>query len=502
MTINACVFDAYGTLFDVSAAAREAAEEPGRDALAACWQALAATWRDKQLAYSWLRAVTGEHADFWQVTGEALDYAMEAHGLGDPELRERLMTLYFELSAYPEVPSMLKALKAAGKTTAILSNGAPEMLLGAVTSAGIGDVLDAVISVEDVGVFKPDQRVYDLVETQAGRAAGGGALRVVQRLGCRRGSRLRLPIRMGQPRRAADGQAALAARPRARRSNAHPRACREALMPNFTASDGTRIHYRDEGEGLPVLCLAGLTRNASDFDYVAPHLTGCRLIRPDYRGAVALGWSGAETYTVPQEAKDQIELLDHLGLEAAAIIGTSRGGLIGMGLGAMQRERVLGLCLNDVGPALSRDGLERIFDYVGRNPAARTHADLAAALPGAMPGFDNVPPSRWLEEARKHYDETPKGLKINYDPALRQSFMAAFEGDLPESWPLFEKLEGLPLALIRGENSDLLTRETANRMREIHPDMVFAEVPDRAHIPFLDEPEALRALDQWLEKMR
>ncbi|MBY6154157.1 haloacid dehalogenase type II [Vannielia litorea] len=165
MTIKACVFDAYGTLFDVSAAAREAASEPGREALAGCWQALAETWRQKQLGYSWLRAITGAHCDFWQVTGEALDYALAEQKLADPELRERLMALYFELSAYAEVPEMLTELKAAGFATAILSNGSPEMLAGAVTSAGVGGVLDAVISVEDVGVFKPDRRVYDLVGT-------------------------------------------------------------------------------------------------------------------------------------------------------------------------------------------------------------------------------------------------------------------------------------------------------------------------------------------------
>ena len=165
MTIKACVFDAYGTLFDVSAAAREAAEEPGREALAGCWQALAESWRHKQLSYSWIRAITDEHADFWQVTGDALDYAMAEQKLTEPELRKRLMALYFELSAYPEVPDMLTKLKAAGFATAVLSNGSPDMLLGAVTSAGIGGALDAVLSVEDVGVFKPDRRVYDLVGT-------------------------------------------------------------------------------------------------------------------------------------------------------------------------------------------------------------------------------------------------------------------------------------------------------------------------------------------------
>ncbi|MEL6518703.1 MAG: haloacid dehalogenase type II [Pseudomonadota bacterium] len=169
MAITTCVFDAYGTLFDVSAAARIAAEEPGRAALAETWQALAAQWRAKQLQYTWLRAVTGDHTDFWQVTKDGLDWAMEAVGLGeDPELRERLLALYWELAAYKEVHVMLAKLKAAGRTTAILSNGSPDMLEGAVTSAGIAETLDAVLSVESVGVFKPDARVYDLVGSTFG----------------------------------------------------------------------------------------------------------------------------------------------------------------------------------------------------------------------------------------------------------------------------------------------------------------------------------------------
>lgn len=163
MPITTCVFDAYGTLFDVTAAARAAAAEPGRTALAAKAAELANIWRLKQLQYTWLRAVADAHTDFWKVTQDGLDFALEATGLADPELRERLLALYWELSAYPEVPQMLHELKAAGLKTAILSNGSPDMLDGAVKSAGISDVLDAVLSVEDVGVFKPDRRVYDLV---------------------------------------------------------------------------------------------------------------------------------------------------------------------------------------------------------------------------------------------------------------------------------------------------------------------------------------------------
>ena len=170
MPITTCVFDAYGTLFDVSAAARIAAEEPGRDELAACWQKVANDWRLKQLQYTWLRAVTGDHADFWDVTQNGLDWAMEANGLDDPELRERLLALYWELRAYKEVPFMLAHLKAAGMNTAILSNGSPNMLDGAVSSAGIGEHLDDVLSVEDVGVFKPHASVYNLVGKRFGCA--------------------------------------------------------------------------------------------------------------------------------------------------------------------------------------------------------------------------------------------------------------------------------------------------------------------------------------------
>lgn len=168
MPITTCVFDAYGTLFDVNAAAREAAAEPGRGALAEVWPKLAADWRTKQLEYTWLRAVAGRHTDFWRVTQDGLDWAMEASGLDDAQLRDRLLALYRELSAYPEVPEMLAALKSRGLSTAILSNGAPDMLDAAVQSAGIGGSLDAVLSVETVQVFKPHDKVYDMVMDRFG----------------------------------------------------------------------------------------------------------------------------------------------------------------------------------------------------------------------------------------------------------------------------------------------------------------------------------------------
>ncbi len=164
MPITTCIFDAYGTLFDVAAAARQAASEPSFAPLAQDWPVLAEQWRLKQLQYTWLRAITGAHTDFWEVTQDGLDWALEKTGhAGDAALRARLLALYWELEAYPEVPAMLAALKAAGLNTAILSNGSPDMLDGAVQSAQIGDLLDDCLSVQSVGIFKPDARVYDLV---------------------------------------------------------------------------------------------------------------------------------------------------------------------------------------------------------------------------------------------------------------------------------------------------------------------------------------------------
>ncbi|SHG50692.1 haloacid dehalogenase type II [Cognatishimia maritima] len=163
MPITTCVFDAYGTLFDVAAAARIAAGEPGMEALQERWPQIARDWRLKQLQYSWLRAITGDHTEFWQVTQDGLDWALEAAGLTDESIRARLLQLYWELPAYPEVPQMLTTLKDKGLQTAILSNGDPKMLGAAIQSAQLGPLLDDSLSVEEVGIFKPDARVYDIV---------------------------------------------------------------------------------------------------------------------------------------------------------------------------------------------------------------------------------------------------------------------------------------------------------------------------------------------------
>jgi 2-haloacid dehalogenase len=164
--IKACVFDAYGTLFDVNSAARSA-----QDSLAEKWQPLAELWRAKQLQYTWLRGLAGRHADFWQVTGDALDFALTTLHLEDAELRRRLMNLYLVLDAYPEVPGALRQLKAAGMKLAILSNGTPAMLAAAAAHARIADLFDAILSVEEVQIYKPHPSAYGLACTRLGLAA-------------------------------------------------------------------------------------------------------------------------------------------------------------------------------------------------------------------------------------------------------------------------------------------------------------------------------------------
>ena len=155
--IRACVFDAYGTLFDYASAAAHC-----RDALGDKFDRLVALWRDKQLQYTWLRATQNRHVDFWHVTGDALDFALETLAIDDRALRERLMNLYLTLDAFPEVTDTLSRLKALGLKTAILSNGAPAMLEAVVGNAKISSLLDAVLSVEEVGVYKPHPKVYQL----------------------------------------------------------------------------------------------------------------------------------------------------------------------------------------------------------------------------------------------------------------------------------------------------------------------------------------------------
>ncbi len=276
-------------------------------------------------------------------------------------------------------------------------------------------------------------------------------------------------------------------------------------MAKFTTSDGLSLYFDDTGgDGPVVLCLAGLTRNSTDFDYALPAMSDARVIRMDYRGRGKSDFAkDFTTYNVAREAQDALELLDHLGLEQTAILGTSRGGLIALTLMAIAPRRLTGVCFNDIGPVVETSGLEIILVFIGRNPPWKTYEQAQLAYAQRMMGFANVPDSRWRQEVEKHYLATPQGLTINYDPKLRDATLAAFDPKAPppDLWPLFDALQGRPVAGLRGQNSDILSAQTFARMQSRLP-MLAATVPDRAHVPFLDEPAATAVLRDWVTQLK
>jgi len=276
-------------------------------------------------------------------------------------------------------------------------------------------------------------------------------------------------------------------------------------MAEFTTSDGLKLYYEEAGTGQPVLCLAGLTRNARDFDFMAPHLPDVHLIRMDYRGRGKSDYDPDFTnYNIIREAHDAVELLDHLGLAQVVILGTSRGGLIAMVLAQMFKERLRGVILNDIGPDISLTGLERIMKYIGHDPDYADYDQAAEGLKsGLAKGFPDVWLARWREHAEHLWQAREGRLRLRYDPKLAEAFQAQIDsGEVPDLWPLYDCLMGLPLALIRGANSDLLEIATAEKMQARHPGMIMATVPNRGHVPFLDEVEALTAIKSLLEQTR
>ena len=274
----------------------------------------------------------------------------------------------------------------------------------------------------------------------------------------------------------------------------------------FHALDNARLAYRDQGAGVPILCLAGLTRGQNDFDALWRAFDGAangvRFISMDYRGRGASDFTGARTYSVEQEAADALHLLDHLSLPKAAILGTSRGGLIGLLLSATAASRISGLCLNDIGPEINPDALARIAKHVGVKPKARDFAGFADDLEKSQAGFKNIPQDRWLAEAKRLSLHTPNGLELTYDPALKNAVLQSMATPAPDLWSSFIQYAPKVLALIHGLNSDLLTEDTVIKMRTLRPDMIYGGVPDRGHIPFLDEPESLSTLKAFVTALK
>lgn len=258
---------------------------------------------------------------------------------------------------------------------------------------------------------------------------------------------------------------------------------------------------------VPLLMMHGLTRNSRDFeplaDILAPHY---RLIVPDQRGR---GLSARDpdpaNYRIDLYMQDMFSLLDGLGIEKVAIIGTSMGGLMGMGMAAMRPSAITALVLNDIGPALEPEGLARIQGYVGdAGPAPdwESAAQRCAAING--PAFPRYGPDQWIAFARRTWVETARGIELDYDPAIAASIAPSSEGTPaptipPALWPLWQALDALPVLTVRGALSDLLSQATVEEMARTHAGpFAFAQVPDVGHAPILDEPEARDAIVRFL----
>jgi pimeloyl-ACP methyl ester carboxylesterase len=274
-----------------------------------------------------------------------------------------------------------------------------------------------------------------------------------------------------------------------------------------TAADGTRLYVDDRGAIasplIPVLCLPGLTRNSQDFEPVFDLLEGKRrVIAMDLRGrGRSARANDPATYTPATELQDVLAVLDHLQLERVALIGTSRGGIVGMAMAALAKQRLAGLFLNDIGGQIEAVSLQRIAETTGR-PVRYPNWDKAAeGFARNAVGFAALPHETWLKVVKRIYRESDGQIVENHDLALAKTLSppeAIAAGKPAELWALVPALEDLPVALLRGEGSDLLSPATVKRMQGMLPKIRVTTVPGRGHVPFLDEAESVAAIEEWL----
>lgn len=277
-----------------------------------------------------------------------------------------------------------------------------------------------------------------------------------------------------------------------------------------SAADGTRLYARDyaprQEKGLtPVVCLPGLTRNAKDFEALAPALAAeRRVLALDFRGRGKSGWADPSTYRPDQEVSDTLLLLDHLGVGRFAIIGTSRGGIVAMVMAARALPRMAGVLFNDIGPKIDIEGLLRIRSYLGADPQFDDWAAAVAAIKATNPGFPGLSEEQWLTFARRVFRDDNGRPRADYDPGLAQNFPSVEDiraGKMPELWALLDMMADVPSTVLRGEHSDLLSAETVARMQQHHRALAAVTVPERGHVPFLDEPESTAAIAEWLARV-
>ncbi len=272
----------------------------------------------------------------------------------------------------------------------------------------------------------------------------------------------------------------------------------------YGAEDGLRLYFRDYGDALsprlPVLCLPGLTRNSKDYHKLALRLAPeRRVLCPDYRGrgrsAYDPDW---HNYAPTVYVNDLRHLLAATNVHRAVIIGTSMGAFLAMGLSLMMPMAVAAVVLNDAGPDLHPKGLARILGYIGTDRPQADWDSAARTLREMLPGLSIDTDEGWRDFARNTYREGEDGLlHFDWDTNLARPLRTG-TGDMPDLWALFRSLRRIPVLALRGENSDLLSAETFERMGEVIPAMARVIVPNTGHAPTLAEPAAAQALDEFL----
>jgi len=278
----------------------------------------------------------------------------------------------------------------------------------------------------------------------------------------------------------------------------------------YNSTDGLRLHYRDYAGGspdqAPILCLPGLTRNARDFEPVAERFAGdWRVMALDFRGR---GGSAPDPepsrYMPATYARDVIKLLDELGIADAVFVGTSLGGLVTMLIGAMENERIAGALLNDIGPEVAPEGIERIRTYVGKPVTWPSFAAAAEAMMGRMGDvYPHWSAAEWERFARRCCREEGALIVYDYDMRIAEPFAEANDATQPDLWPWLEHLKGRPVTILRGDRSDLFTAATAERMaRELGADAELVTIKDVGHAPSFDEPESIAAVERLLARVK
>jgi pimeloyl-ACP methyl ester carboxylesterase len=275
----------------------------------------------------------------------------------------------------------------------------------------------------------------------------------------------------------------------------------------YRSDDGLVLFARDYNTArrskTPVLCLSGLTRSSKDFETVAPILAQeRRVICVDFRGRGNSQYAAdLLTYRPDIELADTILLLRKLNIERVAIIGTSRGGIVGMLMAGLQPEMLAGLFLNDIGPVLDAPGLLRIRSYLGVDPHCADWEQAMNGLRKSNPGFKDMTQADWLRFAKRVFASDGDVPRLDYDVGLVKTFPTVDDvsaGRVPQLWELFSAIGDLPISVLRGENSDLLSDATVTEMKRVKPQLDATVVANRGHAPFLDEPESHAAIMRWL----